>query len=103
MPSKLELIIEDDSTTLVANIEDNPRLSDTIPLSATIDNQLTRNPDGYYVPPTSWEDLRDKPNSTTEEIDDAVSRSEQNASSIEGLEQSKVDKVVGKQMSKEDY
>lgn len=103
MPSKLELIIEDDSTTLVVNIEDNPRLSDTIPLSTTIDNQLTRNLDGYYVPPTSWEDLRDRPNSTTEEIDDAVSRSEQNASSIEGLEQSKVDKVDGKQLSTEDY
>ena len=103
MSGKLELIIEDDSTTRVVNIEDNPRLSDTIPLSTTIDNQLTRVEDGYYVPPTSWEGLRDKPTSTTEEIDGAVSRSEQNSSSIEDLEQSKVDKVVGKQLSTENY
>src|SRR5690625_11555 len=103
MPSKLELIIEDVSTTVVVNIEDNPRRSDTMALSTTTDSQLTRNRDGYYVPPTSWEDLRDQPNSTAEEIDDAGSRSEQNASSIEGLEQSKVDKVVGKELATEDY
>ena len=103
MSRKLELIIEDHSTIVYVDIEDNPRLSDTIPLSGSEGNQLKRDTDGYYVPPTFWEDLRDKPNSTTEEIDDAVSRSEQNASSIEGLGQNKVDKVAGKQLSTEDY
>lgn len=95
--------IEDISTTLVVIIEDNPGLSNTIPLSSSVDNQLTRAEDGYYVPPTAWEDLRDKPESTTEEIDSAVSRSKQNASSIEGLEQGKVDKVVGKELSSNDF
>lgn len=95
--------IEDENPTLVFSIEDNPGFNGYIPLSGGIDNQLTRAEDGYYVPPTSWRDLRDKPESTTEEIDSAVSRSKQNASSIEGLEQSKVDKVVGKGLSSNDF
>ena len=99
--AELVVNIEDKNTTLVVNIEDNPIAS--IPLSSGVDNQLTRAEDGYYVPPTAWGDLRDKPESTTEEIDSAVSRSKQNTSSIEDLEQGKVDKVVGKELSSNDF
>lgn len=95
--------IEDENPTLVVNIEDSTGLINTIPLSSGADNQLTRDEVGYYVPPTAWEYLRDKPESTTEEIDSAVSRSKQNTSSIEDLEQGKVDKVDGKELSSNDF
>lgn len=98
MSCSLEVLIEDVCTSLTVVVEDNPRISDSIPVSAEEGNQLVRNIDGYYVPPTAWDDIIGGPESSSSQVDDTVNQVpiltnvvEQHTQQIEQLDQNKVE------------
>lgn len=98
MSCSLEVLIEDVCTSLTVVVEDNPRVNDTIPVSEEEGNQLVRNIDGYYVPPTAWDDIVGGPESSSYQVDDVVDQFpilanvvEQHTQQIEQLDQNKVE------------
>lgn len=98
MSGSLEVLIEDGSTSLAVVVEDNPRIRDFIPVSEEEGNQLVRNIDGYYVPPTAWDDIVDGPESSSSQVDDTVNQVPiltnvvgQHTQQIEQLDQNKVE------------